>query len=64
MAKVEIRNLKENRTVLRDVVPIDTPFLVGFFLGDICNFKCKYCIQSVEGETPETKVLKRNQLVC
>ncbi len=59
MAKVEIRNLKENRTVLRDVVPVDTPFLVGFFLGDICNFKCKYCIQSVEGETPETKVLKR-----
>lgn len=31
MAKVEIRNLKENRTVLRNVVPVDTPFLVGFF---------------------------------
>ena len=52
MAEFTTRSLEKDRTLLRDVVPIDTPFLLGFFLGDICNFKCKYCIQSAEESTP------------
>ena len=48
MAEVTTRSLKNERTILRDVVPVDTPFLLGIFLGDICNFKCKYCIQSAD----------------
>lgn len=62
MAEFTTRSLEKDRTLLRDVVPIDTPFLLGFFLGDICNFKCKYCIQSAEESTPEKKQLVRKFL--
>lgn len=60
MAEFTTRSIKNGRTVLKDAVPVDTPFLLGFFLGDICNFKCKYCIQSASEETPEKKLLVRN----
>ncbi|MCI8881316.1 MAG: radical SAM protein [Clostridiaceae bacterium] len=62
MAEITTRSLKNDRTVLKDVVPIDTPFLLGIFLGDICNFKCKYCIQSADEDTEEKKLLVRNFL--
>lgn len=39
----------KNRTVLADKVPIDTPYVVGFWTGDVCNFKCKYCECSLGG---------------
>ena len=41
------RSETQNRTVLADVIPLDTPYAFGFFIGDVCNFRCKYCIQSV-----------------
>ena len=53
MAEIALRSEKNNRTVLKDVIPLDTPYLMGIFLGDICNFRCKYCIQS---ETFEREV--------
>lgn len=59
MAEVTTRSLKNDRAVLRDIVPIDTPFLLGIFTGDICNFKCKYCIQSTAEGTKEKKQLVR-----
>lgn len=37
---------EQKRTRLADVIPVNTPFVFGFFTGDICNFKCKYCIQA------------------
>ena len=43
------RSEVEGRTVLADVVPINTPYVVGFFIGDVCNFKCKYCEHSFAG---------------
>lgn len=57
MAELTTRSLKKNRTVLHEVLPVDTPFLFGIFVGDICNFKCKYCIQSAESDVPEKKLL-------
>ena len=42
---------EKGRTVLADVVPVRTPFVVGLWLGDICNFKCKYCVQSTSNTT-------------
>lgn len=45
--KYTSRAEKNERSVLADVIPIDTPYVFGFFLGDICNFRCKYCVQSV-----------------
>lgn len=62
MAEITTRSLKNERTLLREEVPVDTPFLLGIFLGDICNFKCKYCIQSADEETEEKKQLVRKFL--
>lgn len=38
------------RTVLANAIPIDVPYVVGFWTGDVCNFKCKYCIHSLGGD--------------
>lgn len=61
-AEKTTRSLKNNRTVLREVVPVDTPFLMGIFLGDICNFKCRYCIQSASEQVEEKADLIRQFL--
>lgn len=58
-AIITTRGQKNNRTILHEVVPIDTPFLFGIFVGDVCNFKCKYCIQSANEGVPEKSALKR-----
>lgn len=47
MSKYTSRSEDEHRSVLSEVVPVDTPYVFGFFLGDVCNFRCKYCVQSV-----------------
>lgn len=39
-----------NRTKLSEKIPIKTPYVVGFWTGDICNFKCKYCAHSLSGD--------------
>lgn len=62
MAELTMRSQKCGRTILKDVVPLDTPFLFGIFLGDICNFKCKYCIQSAPEGTEEKGHLIRSFL--
>lgn len=45
MAKIQHRNSNQ-RTILHEVLPIDTPIVVGIYTGDICNFHCKYCVRS------------------
>jgi molybdenum cofactor biosynthesis enzyme MoaA len=35
------------RTVLAEVLPLDTPFVVQIFPIYACNFRCGYCIFSV-----------------
>lgn len=39
----------KNRTKLANAIPINTPYVVGFWTGDVCNFKCKYCEHSLGG---------------
>ena len=29
----------KNRTKLANAIPINTPYVVGFWTGDVCNFK-------------------------
>jgi radical SAM protein with 4Fe4S-binding SPASM domain len=36
------------RTVLAEVLPLDTPFVLQIFPIYACNFKCGYCLFSVE----------------
>lgn len=35
------------RTYLAQQLPLDTPYLIEFFVEYACNFRCKYCIHSV-----------------
>ncbi len=48
-----------NRTVLYKELPIDTPYVVGFYMGDFCNFSCEYCAQSLPTGHEERKHLIR-----
>lgn len=48
----------KNRANLANAIPINTPYVVGFWTGDICNFKCKYCEHSLGG----TSIVKINTL--
>lgn len=50
---------EKNRTKLSEVIPIDTPYVVGLYTGDICNFRCKYCIHALGG----TLILKIKTLL-
>ncbi len=34
------------KSMLADVIPLDSPYLIQISCSDFCNFKCKYCFQS------------------
>lgn len=53
-AKIAPRS-EEDRQILRNVLPVNTPYVINIFTGDICNFKCIYCINSVEEKKMENK---------
>lgn len=36
----------KNRTILKDVVPLDTPYAMFLEISTICNAKCVYCAHS------------------
>lgn len=40
----------DDRVKLADVVPLSTPFTLNIFPSNICNFKCRYCAQSLGSE--------------
>ena len=42
------RSTREGRTKLCEKVPLDTPYVLGIYTGDVCNFKCVYCAQTIE----------------
>ena len=43
----EFRQWREvNRVLLKDVVPLETPYNVSMELSSFCNFKCIYCAHS------------------
>ena len=39
-----------DRVRLADAVPLDMPFTLNIFPSNICNFKCRYCAQSLGAE--------------
>lgn len=41
----------ENRLLLKEVVPLDTPFTLFISPSQLCNFKCHYCAHSLPLET-------------
>jgi len=45
-AKIHTRH-QTVRAILKDVIPIQTPYVLGIWTGDVCNIKCRYCIQGL-----------------
>lgn len=39
------------RSILADVLPLDTPYVVHIDVASTCNFKCKFCFHSLSKET-------------
>ena len=37
---------EENRTCLKDVIPLDTPYNIGIEVSSLCNARCVYCAHS------------------
>lgn len=37
---------EENRTALKDVLPLDTPYNIGIEVSSFCNARCVYCAHS------------------
>lgn len=42
-AKVQSKLNLENRTILQDVIPLETPYLLYLDPSSVCNFKCQFC---------------------
>lgn len=47
MASIEPISGHNDRVILREVLPLQTPFTLNVFPTNACNFKCHYCAQSV-----------------
>lgn len=45
--KIEGQTVNGQRTVLAEVLPLDTPYSITIFPIYACNFKCNYCLQSL-----------------
>jgi len=45
MNKIE-PSYNKDRQILGEILPLDTPFTVGFDVSEQCNFKCRYCFRS------------------
>lgn len=44
--KIEDYREYNKKSMLADVIPLDSPYLIQISCSDFCNFKCKYCFQS------------------
>lgn len=49
MNKEKLDNGRDNNRIpLYEVVPLNAPFTIGIGVSDFCNFKCVYCVHSLE----------------
>ena len=49
MAEIK-SSVDKNRTILREVIPLDSPLSMYIEPTRICNFQCFYCMHSTRGE--------------
>jgi len=38
----------DDRSTLSECIPLDTPYTIGIAPSNACNFKCNYCVQSMD----------------
>ena len=50
MSKVKPFSGVDDRVSLADVIPLSTPFTLGISPSNACNFRCNYCVQSLDTE--------------
>lgn len=51
--------INHDRVELSEVVPLETPFTLNVYINNICNFRCKYCFQSMQPQDLARYVGKR-----
>ncbi|MBE6909592.1 MAG: radical SAM protein [Ruminococcaceae bacterium] len=56
MARV-IRATTEKRRILGELIPLSVPFTCSVGVTNVCNFKCKYCPQSVRPAGVENRMM-------
>lgn len=49
--RIDGQAVNGSRTVLSNVLPLDTPYSVTYFPIYACNFKCNYCLHSLNYES-------------
>jgi len=49
MAAIIKANYDTNRTYLRDVIPLGAPYSISLEVTRVCNIRCNYCFQSIDG---------------
>lgn len=47
----------QNRVPLWQAVPLKQPFSLGISPSDVCNFRCRYCIQSTSDRYPGGRII-------
>lgn len=45
----------DDRLKLSKVIPLDTPFTINIYPSNACNFKCIYCVQSLDLKILDSK---------
>ncbi len=48
--RIDGQAVNGNRTILAEVLPLDTPYSITFFPIYACNFKCNYCLHALNKE--------------
>ncbi|MFW5650251.1 MAG: radical SAM protein [Acetivibrio ethanolgignens] len=63
MKNVEIKpSFNENRSILGEKLPLNTPYTILVDVSDRCNFKCEYCFRA-EGSTVEAQDYRKNVIM-
>lgn len=54
----ETRKRKKNRKKLNEVIPLETPIHMFVDPSAACNFKCKFCFNTLKGRKPNSKIME------
>lgn len=56
-----IKSYSQERHVLGEVLPLDTPYTILIDISDVCNLRCKYCFRY--DESIEAEDYRKNRLM-
>ncbi len=55
-------SFNENRSVLGEVLPLNSPYTALIDVSDVCNFKCNYCFRA-DGSSIKAPTYRKNVLM-